>query len=98
MPARVIILPRARAQIRNIQRYIATASYPGRADRYIPRLRLAIRKLGDAPFQGAKRDDIGEGFKSVGFERRIPIVFSSTHEQVLVAGVYYAGRLPNDLS
>jgi plasmid stabilization system protein ParE len=94
MAARVILSPEAREQIRQLQRYIADASFPERSAKYIARLRAALRGLGEAPFQGTPREDLGKGLRTVGFERRITIVFMSTRTSVMVVGIFYAGREP----
>ena len=42
--------------------------------------------------RGSIRNDIRPGIRMVGFERRISIAFFIESDEVLIAGILYAGR------
>ena len=44
------------------------------------------------PQRGTKRDDLRPGLRTVGFRRRVTIVFSASAEVVIIVGVFYGGR------
>ena len=61
---------------------------------FSPSRRLAQRciLIGDAPQQGRRRDDFRLGVRTIGFERRVTILFEVSVEQVTILDVYYGGR------
>ncbi len=77
--------------------YLAVRFSPSNAALYIERVFSACHKIGLAPYRGTKRDDVRAGICSVGFERRISILFEIELETVIILGVSYAGRLPSTL-
>ena len=92
MPFRVILTPEAQDHLQQLEIYIAEASYPQTAANYIERLTDALDTLASAPFQGTRREDLGVGLRTTGFERRITILFAVTGSEVIVVGIFYAGR------
>jgi toxin ParE1/3/4 len=50
------------------------------------------------PTRGIRRDDIFEGLRVLGFERRVAIAFFVQAEAVVIGGVYYGGREFTDKS
>ncbi len=39
-----------------------------------------------------QRDDILEGLRTIGFERRVTIAFLTTVDRVLIEGIFYGGQ------
>jgi toxin ParE1/3/4 len=89
---RVILTPEAEEQIQEIQAYITSKSFPQNAANYVHRLVDHIEGIATAPFQGASREDIGPGFRTTGFERRVTILYAVRDEEVIVAGIYHGGQ------
>jgi toxin ParE1/3/4 len=80
-----------------LEEYLARRFYPKNAEKYLKRLVAACYSLGSAPFRGTKRDDLAEGMRMVGFERRATIYFKVSGQQVLILGVFYGGHQPDGL-
>jgi toxin ParE1/3/4 len=59
---------------------------------YIERLEEACKSLEIFPRRGSKRDDIGPGLRTMGFERRATIVFQVRKSEVVVVRVLYGGQ------
>jgi toxin ParE1/3/4 len=90
---RVVFSPDAQANLNELEEYIAQVSSSSvTAERYLLRLLKTCRSLGSSPYRGTGRDDLGMGLRTTGFERRVTILFVVQEEQVLILGVFYAGR------
>ncbi|HVL73017.1 MAG TPA: type II toxin-antitoxin system RelE/ParE family toxin [Beijerinckiaceae bacterium] len=59
---------------------------------YLRRIRARCDSLVDFPEQGRHRPDLGRGIRTLGFERRVLIVFRSDAKWVEVVRVLYGGR------
>jgi plasmid stabilization system protein ParE len=89
----VAFSPEAQAHLDELGDYIAEASGSQvTAERYIRRLVKACLSLGRSPYRGTRRDDLGAGLRTTGFERRVTILFAVLEEQVWIVGVFYGGR------
>ena len=44
------------------------------------------------PERGTKRDDIRQGLRTMGFERRATIVFEVKRSEVVIIRVFYGGQ------
>lgn len=88
----VIITPRARRHLKEIKQYIASQSYPSRANAYVGRIFDACEKLSDFPQRGTRYDDIMLGLRIIGFEGSASIAFTVTQDSVIIEGVFYGGR------
>ena len=90
----VIISEPAEADLLAIYRHIAERSGIEIAFRFVESIEAYCRGFSLAPERGMKRDDLRSGLRTVGFRRRATIVFEVNHRarQVVVHGVYYAGR------
>jgi plasmid stabilization system protein ParE len=44
------------------------------------------------PERGTKRDDIRQGLRTMGFERRATIVFQVRRSEVVIIRVFYGGQ------
>jgi toxin ParE1/3/4 len=59
---------------------------------YIERIEAACLKLEMFPERGTRRDDIRPGLRTVGFERRVTIVFQVGSSEVLIVRILYGGQ------
>ncbi|HEV2541342.1 MAG TPA: type II toxin-antitoxin system RelE/ParE family toxin [Methylobacterium sp.] len=82
----------ARADLFSIDAYIEEQSGPIRASGFLDRIESACRGLTEFPEKGTPRDDISVGLRTWAMERRVPIVYRATPEQIEVLRVLYAGR------
>ena len=87
--------PEAEADLFNLYDYIADEASPIVAGGYIDRIEAACMALATFPERGASRDDIRLGLRTVGFERRVTIIFQVSGQEVLIARVLYGGRDPD---
>jgi len=94
MPFDVLFMPRAERQISRLKSYLAERFYPLNAIRYIERLIDHCQSLGDAPYRGTQRPDLGHDVRMIGFERTVSIYFRVTGQRVLILGISYRGRMP----
>jgi toxin ParE1/3/4 len=88
----VAFSPKAETQLSEIESYLAERFYPANAERYVLRLTRACHSIALAPHIGTRRDDLRPGLRTTGFERRVTIYFKVVGQQVLIVGIYYAGR------
>jgi toxin ParE1/3/4 len=44
------------------------------------------------PLRGSPRDDVLQGLRITGFERRITVAYTVTAEAVLIEGIFYGGQ------
>ncbi len=71
----VILTPEAENDLQQIHDYIVSKSFPQNAASYAGRLIDRLETIATAPYQGMSREDIGPGFRTTGFERRITILY-----------------------
>jgi plasmid stabilization system protein ParE len=90
----VIITEAAEADLRAIHDYIAARGGAGIAFGFIERIESYCLGFAHTPERGTRRDDLRPGLRTVGFRRRATILFEVRHgeTQVVIHGVYYAGR------
>ncbi|HEY2707583.1 MAG TPA: type II toxin-antitoxin system RelE/ParE family toxin [Caulobacteraceae bacterium] len=73
--------------------WIAERASVATARRYADRIRRYCDRFDLFPERGTKRDDLfPQGLRTVGFERRVTIVFTVTDEQVVILRLLYGGR------
>jgi toxin ParE1/3/4 len=87
----VIFTPEAQAHLDEIFDYIAEAS-PIAAHRFVTAIVDYCMTFELFPQRGTKRDDLRAGFRTVGFRRRVTIVFSLSGDAVTIVAVFYGGR------
>lgn len=88
----VIFSPEASDDLLALYDWIAEAAGPETAISYIDRLEAYCRAFGTASERGHRRDDIREGMRVVGFERRITVAFTVDADRVIILRLFYAGR------
>jgi toxin ParE1/3/4 len=90
-PRDVVFAPEAEADLVWIYDTIASAADPATAFRYIERIDQACSRLDLGSERGTKRNDIRNGLRIIGFERRVTIAFTVTAERVEILRVFYGG-------
>lgn len=88
----VVFSPEAQADLLSLYDWIAGEASPEIALSYIERLAAYVRGFEVASQRGTRRDDIREGLRTVGFERRVTIAFTVTDKQVVILGFFYSGQ------
>lgn len=90
---RLELLPEANRDLDALSDWISEQSGSARLGlNYIRRIRAYLNSFQDFPHRGTKRDDIRNGLRITGFERRVTIAFSIQANTVFIARIYYAGR------
>jgi toxin ParE1/3/4 len=84
--------PSARADLFNLYSYIAKRSGRDRAGKYIDRIEAACLRLGSFPQRGTRQEELGPGLRTIGFERRVTILFRVTPDMVEIVRVLCGGR------
>jgi toxin ParE1/3/4 len=88
----VIVSPRANADIASIYKQISQAAGRATADSYIDRLVSFLAGLDLASERGTLRNDLRQGLRVVGFEKRITIAFSIKPDQVRILRCFRGGQ------
>ncbi|MDE2111478.1 MAG: type II toxin-antitoxin system RelE/ParE family toxin [Alphaproteobacteria bacterium] len=89
---RISFRPLAEADLFGLYDYIAEQSGLEVAGTYIDRIEAACRQLETFPERGMRRDDIRQGLRTIGFERRATIVFQVKKAEVVIARIFYGGQ------
>lgn len=84
--------PEALEQLDALEAYIAWASSPVTAARFIDSVVDYCESLGLFPHRGTRRDDLRQGLRTIGYRRRLTIAFAVTDKAVDIIGLYYGGR------
>ncbi len=84
--------PEAEADLLALYDWIAERASPQTTLGYIDRLENYVRSFDYASERGTLRNDIREGLRTVGFERRVTIAFNVTEQKVVVLGFFYGGQ------
>jgi toxin ParE1/3/4 len=84
--------------MRQIKIFIAKESSIYIARRYIARLKSFCADLSLAPYRGEPRPGLQASLRSIGFDRRISVVFeiSKSEHIVRIVSFHYAGRAWNE--
>jgi toxin ParE1/3/4 len=82
----------AMADLLSIYDYVADAAGPRVVGDYIDRLESACRALAETSERGTRREDLGPGVRTVGFERRATIVFRVADTAVEILTIAHGGR------
>jgi toxin ParE1/3/4 len=91
---RVIFTPESRAELAELKSYIAARESRRVAAKYMKRLMTFCHELAIAPHRGERRQGIKFDQRTIGFERRISIIFEVLEAEKIVniSGIRYAGR------
>ena len=89
---RVRFRPSARRDLLAIHDYLAKVAGVKTAGRYIDRIERACHALATFPERGTLHDDIRQGVRAIGFERRATIAFRVLADGVQIVRILYGGR------
>lgn len=84
--------PEAQQQLDELEAHIAEAGSPVVAARYVDSIVDHCENLQTFPHRGTRRDDLRPGLRTLGFRRRVTILFEIADAAVNVIGVYYGGQ------
>ena len=88
----VVFAPEARDDVFALFDWISAAAGKGAASKYLERLEAYCLSFDLASERGTRRDDVREGLRVVGFERRIAIAFTVDDARVTILRVLHGGR------
>jgi toxin ParE1/3/4 len=88
----VTFRPHAEADLFALYDYIAKEAGRAVAGAYIDRIEAACLSLATFPNRGRRRDDIRPGLRTMGFERRVTIVFQVQEDEVVIVRIFYGGQ------
>jgi toxin ParE1/3/4 len=80
--------------LQNLYDWVQARAGPVVARNYVARLIEAAQKLSTFPHRGTVHEELGKGVRTIGFERRVSIVFVVQETEVDVLRLLYAGRRP----
>ena len=92
MSRRLIILPSALDDLKEIYTYIAENADIDVADIYVNRIEAAMTNLVDFPFRGSPQGHLMSGLRSISFERRIRIFYLPREDSIEVVRVIHMSR------
>jgi len=85
--------PQAVDDIEQIFRYVLETSFDVvTAVRFTDRLFGRCEKIGDAPFGGVSREDLGPGIRIVPFERKAVILYAVRDQAVWITNIFSGWR------
>ena len=84
--------PEALQQLDQLEAHIAEAGSPTVAARYVGSIVDYCGNLQTFPHQGTRREDLGPGLRTLGFRKRVTILFEVTSDVVNIVGVFYGGQ------
>jgi toxin ParE1/3/4 len=88
----VTFRPHAETDLFALYSYIAKEAGLAVAGAYIDRIEVACLSLATFPNRGRRRDDIRQGLRTMGFERRATIVFQVREAEVVIVRIFYGGQ------
>ena len=99
MRHKIVFRPAAENDLNSLYNYIAERAGRAIAGRYIGRIEAACMRLADFPERGTKRNELLEGLRIIGFERRAAIAFIVEADTVRILRIFYGGQaFPEDWS
>ena len=84
--------PEALDQLDKLEVDISGAASPAIAARYVDSIVDYCENLQTFPHRGTRRDDLRPGLRTLGFRRRVTILFEVADDTVNIIGVYYGGQ------
>ncbi|WP_027055715.1 type II toxin-antitoxin system RelE/ParE family toxin [Mesorhizobium erdmanii] len=92
MEYRIVFHPRAETELEQLYDDIAERASPAIAWNFVVDIRDHCLGLSIFPQRGTERAEIMPGLRIVGYRRAVSIAFAVEREQVLILGIFYAGR------
>ncbi|MGY5779499.1 type II toxin-antitoxin system RelE/ParE family toxin [Rhizobium sp. LEGMi135b] len=59
---------------------------------YVGRIYARCEKIGDAPFGGVARDDLGPGIRMAVFEKSVVILYTIIENAVWITNIFFGSR------
>lgn len=84
--------PETLQQLDELEAHIAGVGSPIVAARYVDSIVDYCENLHTFPHRGTRRDDLRPGLRTLGFRRRLTILFEVATDAVNILGVYYGGQ------
>ncbi len=84
--------PEARDDLISLYSWIADRAGAMVAIGYVERLEAFCLKLSVGSKRGSQRDDVRDGLRVIGFERRVNVAFVVEDARVVVLRLFYGGR------
>lgn len=85
--------PEAMENLLDVAAYVFELSQNIRtAEGYIGRIYARCEKIGDAPFGGVARDDLGTGIRMAVFEKSVVILYTIVENTVWITNVFFGSR------
>jgi toxin ParE1/3/4 len=88
----VVFSPQAQDQLLDLYHYIAEASFPSRAARYVDALVDHCERLETFPQRGIVYDDIRPGLRVTHYRRRTAIAFVVQSDRIEIIAIFHGGR------
>jgi len=92
MKYEVVFSPLAQAQLDDLYNYIAHASTPAAASRYVHAIIDYCGSLSAFPLRGTSREDLRPGLRITNHKKRVAIAFQVQGNQVTIISVFYGGQ------
>ncbi|GAC1042808.1 type II toxin-antitoxin system RelE/ParE family toxin [Rhizobium sp. No.120] len=94
MKYKIVLHKQAQAELRDLYRDLAGVERAGPtlAWSYVNGIRQFIEELATFPKRGTVRDNLIPGLRIIGYRRSVSIAFVVEETEVLVLGIFYAGR------
>ncbi|TPI44822.1 MULTISPECIES: type II toxin-antitoxin system RelE/ParE family toxin [unclassified Mesorhizobium] len=92
MVYRIVFHPAAQAELERLYDDIAERASPVIAWNFVAGIQDRCLGLSTFPQRGTERREIMPGLRIIGYRRAVSIAFAVEGEQVLILGIFYAGR------
>ncbi len=85
--------PQAMDELLDIAAYVLDRSRNiHTAENYVDRIHARCEKIGDAPFAGVAREDLGPGIRLAVFEKSVVILYTVEGDTVWITNIFSEGR------
>lgn len=84
--------PEALNQLDELEAHIAGVGSPTVVARYVDSIVDYCENLWTFPHRGTRRDDLRPGLRTLGYRRRVTILFEVSDDTVNIIGVFYGGQ------
>jgi toxin ParE1/3/4 len=88
----VVLSPDSVLDLQLIYDWLEAEAGDAIAANYIKRIRAFIQKLEFAPMRGQNYEHLRKGLRSIGFERRVTIIFNVEDSTVEILRIFYGGQ------
>jgi len=93
----IVFAPEAQEDLIALFDWISAAAGERAATTYIKRLEAYCLSFDLASERGRRRDDIRDGLRVIGFERRVTIAFHVDDDRVTILRLFYRGQNWEDM-